>query len=206
MVKVVVVDDHTLFRQAIVGQIQRLRGYKVVGETGSGVVSVRMVEELEPDVVVMDISLPDIDGIEAVRRIRNRGMGCKIILLSMYKYPELMDMVDSMGVNGYLLKNDAFEDLLYAIKAVLEGRRYVSPSLLEELPAPRRPSILSPFSEREKEIVCMIANGLSSREIAKELNLSIKTVETHRANIMKKMGARNVAEMIKQAVRWGVVT
>jgi len=206
MVKVVVVDDHTLFRQAMVGQIQRLRGYKVVGETGSGVVSVRMVEDLKPDVVVMDISLPDIDGLEAVRRIRNRGMGCKIILLSMYKYPELMDMVDSMGVNGYLLKNDAFEDLLYAIKAVQDGRRYVSPSLFEELPPPRTPSILSPFSQREKEIVCMIANGLSSKEIAKELNLSVKTIETHRANIMKKMGARNVAEMIKQAVRWGIVT
>ncbi len=207
MIKILVVDDHTIFRQCIVGQIQTQEGYEVVAETGSGVASVKFAEDLAPDVIIMDISLPDIDGIEVVKRIRQKDRKCKIILLSMHRYSEILNHLKDIGVDAYLLKDDAFEDLLYAIKAVGEGKRYISPSLLiEEVSVPRTPSFsVSPLTEREKEIVALIAEGLTSREIADQLCISIKTVETHRARIMEKLGVKNVAELIRYAIKAGIV-
>jgi DNA-binding NarL/FixJ family response regulator len=205
--KILVVDDHTIFRQCIVGQINTQQGCEVVAETGSGAAAVRLAEDLAPDVIIMDISLPDIDGIEAVKRLRQKKGKWKIILLSMYKYPEIVDYLEEIGVDGYLLKNDAFEDLLYAIKAVSEGKRYISPSLLTDETSVSKISSfsLSSLTEREKEIVSLIAEGLTSREIADRLCISIKTVETHRARIMEKLKVRNVAELIRYAIKVGIL-
>ena len=206
MTRILVVDDHTIFRECIVGQIETKEGYEVVAETGSGLTAVRLAEELKPDVIIMDISLPDIDGIEAVKRLREKGGRGKIILLSMYRYPEILDYLKDMGVDGYLLKNDAFEDLLHAIKAVSEGRSYVSPSLFtDETPSPKSPPFaLSSLTKREREIVSLIVEGLTTKEIADRLTISVKTVETHRARIMEKTGARNVVELVRYAIKAGI--
>lgn len=202
MIRVVIIDDHTLFRQAIAGQIRSVGGFEIAGESGSGTGSVQLIEKLQPDIAVIDISLPGLNGIEVVKRIRKKGIDCEVVLLSMYRYPELMETLKSLKINAYVLKNDAFDDLIYALRAVSAGKQYLSPSLLVE--ATVNDTYL--LSRREKEILCFIADGLSSREIAEELSLSIKTVETHRVNIMKKMGAKNVADMIKQAIKKGVIT
>jgi len=206
MIKILVVDDHAMFRQAVVGQIRLQEGLDVVAETGSGVDAVRLAQALGPDMVIMDISLPDIDGIEAAKDIKKTLPRCRIVLLSMHRYPDLMDMLREMGIDGYVLKDDAFDDLLYAIKAAADGKGYMSHSLLAgEMVSPKLPSRTSPLTEREREITCLIAEGLSSRRIAERLCISIKTVETHRARIMKKLGIENIAQLVRYAVRAGLV-
>ena len=178
----------------------------MVAETGSGEASVKLAEELTPDVIIMDISLPDMNGIDAARKIRDKGIKSKIILLSMYSYPEILDHLEDVKIEGYLLKKDTFDDLLYAIRAVCDGKRYTSSSLLsEEITHKAPPASANLLSAREKEIVSLIADGLSSREIAERLCISVKTVETHRARIMEKLGVRNVAELVRQAIKTGVI-
>ncbi len=207
MIKILVVDDHTIFRQCIVSQIRIHHEYEVVAETGSGAAAVRFAETLNPDIIIMDISLPDINGIEAVKRIKEKKVESKIILLSMYKYPELLDHLKDLKIEGYILKNDTFESLLYAIKAVHEGKNFISSSLLEEGKIDEKNIFLDEnhLTRREVEIISLIAEGFSSKEIAKRLSISMKTVETHRTRIIKKLNVKNVAELVKKAISLGII-
>jgi len=206
MTKIMVVDDHTIFRQGIVSLLGHVEGVEVLAETGSGRDAVRLAWELRPDVILLDISLPDIDGIETARRIRNLGIDAGIVLLTMHKEKGLLDIAREVGVSSYILKDDAFQDLVYAIKAVVRGDSFVSSSLLAGSPFKQGlPSTLSPLTRREKEIVYMIAQGLSSKEVAERLFISVKTVETHRARIMRKLELRNTADLVRYAVRTGLV-
>ena len=207
MIKVLLVDDHTIFRQCIATKIKEHPEYKIIAETGSGIASIELAQQLNPDVIIMDISLPDINGIEASRRIKEKGIGSKIILLSMYKYTEIINHSEDVEIEAYLLKEDTFEDLIYAINAVLQGNRYVSSSLLKHKSKSSAcsQSLPSTLSAREQEITELISEGLTTKEIAQRLCISAKTVETHRARIMEKLKVKNVAELIKQAIRLGII-
>ncbi len=209
MIKILLVDDHTIFRQCVAARIKEHAGYEIIAETGSGIASVELAQELNPDVIIMDISLPDINGIEASKKIKQRGINSKIILLSMYKYIEVINNhSEDIQIEAYLLKEDTFEDLIYAINAVLQGKKYISSSLLKHKSTDRSQSLLSTtltLSAREQEITELISEGLTTKEIAQRLCISAKTVETHRARIMEKLKVKNVAELIKQAIRLGII-
>lgn len=204
MTRVMVVDDHTIFRQGIVSLLNSVEGYEVIAESGSGAGAVDMAKDLQPDVIVMDVSMPDMDGIEASRRMKAARIDAEIILLTMHKGDELLEMALDSGIKGYILKEDAFSDLLYAIKAILRGEKFISNSL-RKAERPTVPFLPSSLTRREAEIVTLIAKGMSSKEIAKGLFISVKTVETHRVNIMEKLELKNLAELVRYAVRTGLV-
>jgi len=206
MIRVLVVDDHALFRQGVVSLLASTDDMEAVGEAGSGAAALGLAVDLRPDIVILDVSMPDMDGLEAARRMKAAGVQAKIILLTMHKGAELLEMAADSGIQGYLLKTDAFTDLLYAVKAVLRGEKFTSASLRQNPVEPRaeipHPSMLT---TREVEIVALIASGLSSKEIATKLFISVKTVETHRANIMDKLGVKNLPELVRYAIRTGIV-
>ncbi len=209
MINTIVVDDHTIFRQCITTKINATSRYRVIAETGKGTEAIELTKQYRPDLVIMDISLPDLDGIEVSRRILRLVADVKIILLTMYKYPELIEYIKDIGIKGYVLKNDAFEDLIHAINEVMAGRQYFSRSLdissFENLLFYSRCSrgLLSP---REKEVLRLIAMGHTTREIARILSISCKTVETHRAKIKEKTGSRNLADMVRYALKIGLIS
>ncbi|RPI29031.1 MAG: DNA-binding response regulator [Acidobacteria bacterium] len=206
MTTVMVVDDHTMFRQGVVNALNGVEGYEVVAEASSGAAAVRLAKDLRPDVVVMDISMPDIDGIEAARRIRGASIESRIILLTMLRGSEFLDMAESAGIQGYLLKDDALSDLVYAIKAVCRGEKFTSASLVREMASQSRErSAPSGLSKREREVITLVVKGLSSKEIADHLFISVKTVESHRARIMEKTGAKNLPELVRYAIRAGLI-
>ncbi len=211
MQKIMVVDDHTMFRQAIISKLITCNEVEVIYETGRGEEAIIFAERLSPDIVIMDISLPDIDGIEASKKIIAQNSKCSIILLSMYKIPDLVDKILDIGIKGYVLKNDAYEDLLYAIKATSRGKIFISTSLQREdfsdshiLPKIYEEDIN--ITPREREILSLIADGFTSKEIGKKLFISTRTVETHRARLMEKLGCRNIAELVKKAIRLRLIS
>lgn len=202
MLRVLVVDDHTILRQGIAGLIKSQEGFDVVAEAGSGSAAVRLALDLKPDVIIMDMSLPDFDGIEAARRMKEQGCVSEIVFLTMHNDPGLCEAAARIGARGYLLKDDAMDDLLYAIKAVLRKERFSSASLRTE--RAEAPAAVSPLTRREEEVVSLIADGMTSRGIADKLCISVKTVETHRSHIMEKLRLKNAADLIKYAIRSGL--
>ncbi len=206
MIRILIVDDHKIFRQGIVTMLRSQPDCQVVAEAGSGKDAVAFAQRLQPDIILMDVSLPDFDGIEAARRIQTAGIDAAVILLTMYREANLMTLAEETGIMGYILKNDAFDDLLYAVNAVSRGEQYISASLsTESFHTPTYPAGPSPLTGRENEITALVARGLTSREIGKELFVSTKTVETHRANIMEKLQLKGVADLVRYAVRTGLV-
>jgi len=206
MTRIIVVDDHTIIRQGLTVLLQGVEGFEVVAEAGSGVAAVRFVLDLSPDIVIMDMSLPDIDGLEAVRRMKENGFKGKILFLTMHNDPGYYEAAQKMGVAGYLLKDDAMDDLLYAIKAVLRGDHFTSGSLKTVTPVGQTPQLDTSLTHRENEIVTLIAGGDSSKEIAEKFFISVKTVETHRTNIMHKLGIKGAADLTKYAIRVGLIS
>ncbi len=219
MTKIMVVDDHTIIRQGIAGLLNSVEGFEVVAEAGTGSAAVRFAVDLRPDIIIMDMSLPDMDGIETARQIIAKGVESGIIFLTMHNDSGLCETAMRAGGRGYLLKDNAMDDLLYAIKAVLRGELFTSVPLTNSsiLPLAKRADgtsriggkgttpLCTSLTKRETEIVALIAEGMSSKEIADKLFISIKTVETHRGHIMEKLGVRSVADITKYAIRSGLV-
>ncbi len=210
MTKIMVVDDHTIIRQGIAGLLRSVEDFEVIAEAGTGAAAVRHASDLKPDLIIMDMSLPDMDGIETARRIKAEGIKSEIIFLTMHNDPGLHEMARQIGVRGYLLKDDAMDDLVYAIRAVLSGESFTSGSLKADTSATMQerdgetPAAHSSLTRREEEIVSLIASGMSSKEIADKLFISVRTVETHRGHIMEKLGVRSMAELIRYALNSGL--
>ncbi|MGR3319274.1 MAG: response regulator [Candidatus Anammoxibacter sp.] len=208
MKKIIVIDDHTIFRQGIIGLLKSVDGVEVIAEAGTGTAAVMLAENHQPDLIIMDIELPELDGIEAAKKIKAAGIKTSIIILTMHKEAELIAMASEEFIDGYLLKDDAFDELVYAIRAVLRGERFISSSLGE---IKDKPLIVPAFTDtiltkREREIVSLVAEGLSNKEVAKRLFISVKTVEAHRSHIMKKLGLKSLAELVRYAVKAGIVS
>jgi DNA-binding NarL/FixJ family response regulator len=209
--KILLADDHKLLREGLRMLIEKLDRMIIVGEADNGVSAVRMARDLKPDLVLMDIAMPDLNGIEATRRIMTEAPGVKVIALSMHADKRFVRHMFAAGAAGYVLKGSAFEEVAASIKTVAAGRIYISPKITDQVLAEyvkqlTKPSaeVESPLSGREREVLQMLAEGKSSRTIAGRLHISVTTVDTHRKHIMDKLGFRSIAELTKYAVREGL--
>jgi two-component system, NarL family, response regulator NreC len=214
MTRVLLADDHKLMRSGLRLVIERTTGSTVVGEADDGRQAVALAEQLRPDVIVMDIGMPNLNGVEAARQITEAHPEIAIVMLSMHSDEGYVLRALKAGARAYLLKDSAEADLNRAIQAAVEGKSFFSPTvskvLLEDYMrkvqragAEDSYDLLSP---REREILQLVAEGKSSKEVAGLLNLSVYTVETHRANIMQKLNLRGIPELILYAVRKGLIS
>lgn len=208
---VIFVDDHEVFHACIRHLFDLQDNMKMLAVANNGRTAVKLAREQSPDVVVMDISMPGLNGIDATSKILSENPDVKIIALSMHSERNIILQILRAGARGYVLKDSAFDELVTAIQAVVGGSMYLSPKItgvvLEDtLHRSEVPESTTALSVREREVLQLIAEGRSTREIADELNLSVKTIETHRAQIMKKLKIGTLAELIKYAVREGITS
>jgi len=204
--KVLLVDDHKLFRKGLRMLIDTLNRFEVSGEASTGVEFLNLIEVGLPDVVMLDIAMPEMDGIEAARLALLKYPELKIITLSMFGEQDYYFKMVDAGVKGFLLKNSDFTEVRMALETVVEGGNYFSRELLMNLVnslknSPEELTPDSPLSDREKEIILLICKGMSTQEIADSLCLSKRTVDSHRANILLKTGCRNTASLVVYAIK-----
>lgn len=200
--RIVLADDHVLIRQGLGGLIKGEAGLEVVGEAGDGFELLALLPVVTPHMVILDISMPNLRGIEAVHAIKKKYPDVKLLVLTMHK--EYLQQALSAGADGYLLKEDADRDLFSAIENIRQGRVYLSPRLGGELLGKRAPSS-DQLSIRELEILKLIAKGKSNKEIAEALFISVRTVESHRAHIMGKLSLKSTADLVTYAIQQGYV-
>ncbi len=210
-IRVLVVDDHAVVREGICALLSRRKDIEIVGQASDGQQAYAMTSVLRPDVVLMDIAMPKLNGLEATRKIRESFPSVRILVLTQYESKEYILPLLRAGAAGYILKRARANELIDAIRAVHTEGAYLPPNIalavvsaLSESPraGTDAPTLLT---EREKEIVRLVAEGLSSREIAERLHISAKTVDTHRANVMEKLEVHSAGELIKRAIREGIV-
>jgi DNA-binding NarL/FixJ family response regulator len=201
-VSVLLVDDHSLVRRGF-RRILEDDGVEVLGEASNGVEAIRMAHELKPKVVVMDLSMPELDGVQATKEIVKNLPGTQVLILSMHSDDNYVRNALDAGARGYLLKNAIDVDLVGAIRAVSEGKRYIGSGL--KYVAHEQDDELNRLTGREKQVLQLIAQGRSNKEIANLLDLSVNTVSVHRANLMEKMNIHRTAELVLFAIRKGLV-
>jgi DNA-binding NarL/FixJ family response regulator len=208
--RVLLVDDHALVRAGMRSLLQDLPDVEVVAEAGDGAEALAAAERERPDVVLLDIAMKGMNGLEAAARLRERLPGVKVIILSMHTSEEYVLLALRAGAVAYLIKDSATSELELALKCVMRGETYLSPAIsrqvvdgyVQRVGASAGPEPLTP---RQREVLKRIAEGRSTKEIAFELNVSVKTVETHRAQIMERLGIRDVAGLVRYAMRAGLV-
>jgi len=211
MTSVIVVDDHQIVREGIVKLLEDRPEFQVVGQASDGEEAVDAVLEKKPDVVVMDIRLPRLSGIDATRRILKRGSNTKVLMLSAHDGRNYVEQALRAGASGYLVKNSSFEELVGAIAAVQTGASYLSPAVTRQVvdaiarPGETSPSGAAMLTDREREVLQLIAEGMSSKEIAPVLGVSLKTVDSHRSNLMDKLDIHKVSGLVRFAIRMGLV-
>jgi DNA-binding NarL/FixJ family response regulator len=211
-IRVLVVDDHTIVREGIGSLLARFKDIEVVGQATDGKHSIAQVSALSPDVVLMDISMPEMNGLEATREIHKLAPDIRILVLTQHENKEYIIPMLQAGAAGYIFKRARATELSDAIRTVhLEGAYLpaeVANTVINTLIQTNHSQSYgqSLLTKRETEILRLVAEGLSSRKIAERLHLGVKTVETHRANIMEKAGVRNTVELIKYAIREGIVS
>ena len=215
MIKVVLADDHQIVRHGLRSLLSAEPDIKVVGEADNGRAVVRLVQELSPQVVIMDISMPDLNGIEATRQILSDFSGVKVIALSMHSDSLFVLNMFKAGASGYLLKDCALEELVKAVRTVMNRKIYLSPSISDIVikdfvigwsPEDSTSSAYSILTAREREVLQLMAEGKTTNQIAESLCISVKTVEAHRKQLMTKLDIHSVAELTKYAIRQGLTT
>jgi len=213
IIRVLLADDHAIILDGLASLLERNTDFKIVGRAGDGLSAVRLAAELFPDIVIMDISMPGLNGIEATRRILAANPKRKVIALSMHNDSRYISEALKSGALGYLLKESAFEELIAAVRTVMKGQCYLSASIagvvikdyvrrLEKTES----GAFSVLTPREREVLQALAEGLSTKEIACSLSVSVKTVETYRSQIMEKLDIHSVAELTKYAIREGLTS
>ncbi|MFA4919919.1 MAG: response regulator transcription factor [Thermodesulfovibrionales bacterium] len=206
MITVVIVDDHVIFRQGLLKLLQSAENIEVVADTGSSDEALRVIIEKMPHVAILDISMPVLNGIELLQEIQRKAIGTKIVFLTMHNDPVTAKKAIQSNASGYVLKDDAFEDLLYAVRAVASGGTFISPSISEKvLSAKVADSEDRLLTKREREVLRLIALGSANKKIADTLSISVKTVETHRTRILKKLDAHNTADLVRYAIKTGLL-
>jgi DNA-binding NarL/FixJ family response regulator len=208
--RILIADDHDLMRRGVKSLLQSRAGWEVCGEAHTGREAVSKAEELKPDVVILDISMPDLNGVDAAKRIRKVAPATEILILSVHYSDQLIREIVEAGVRGYIVKSDSDRDLVIAVETLANHKPFFTPRATEvmltnfhegrthtEVPETLRDRLTS----REREIVQLLAEGKSSKEVASSLSISVKTAETHRANIMRKLQLHTVSELVRYAVR-----
>ncbi|MCC7236436.1 MAG: response regulator transcription factor [Bryobacterales bacterium] len=214
MIRAVVADDHDVVRKGVLYLLSQEPDIEVAGEASDGREAVRLVESLKPHVLIMDIAMPQLNGIDAASQLAAAASGTAIILLSMYSEEEFMIRALSAGVRGYLLKDSAEADLIRAVRAVASGKTYFSPEIshllvedyMRRLQSEGLQDSYRLLTDREREVLQLLAEGRSNRETARLLNLSLHTVETHRTNLMRKLELHNIAEIVAYAMRKRIIS
>src|ERR1700729_2225458 len=212
--RILIADDHDLMRRGVKALLQSRAGWEVCGEAHTGREAVSKAEELKPDVIILDISMPDLNGVDAAKRIRKVSPNTEILILSVHYSDQLIRDIVEAGVRGYIVKSDSDRDLVIAVKTLANHKPFFTPRATEVMltnfnegrthtdpPDTMRDRLTS----REREIVQLLAEGKSSKEVASSLNISVKTAETHRANIMRKLQLHTVSELVRYAVRNQIV-
>ncbi|MHC4758678.1 MAG: response regulator [Planctomycetota bacterium] len=213
-IKILIADDHKITRQGLRSLLEKENDMEVVAEAEDGRSAVKIVRQLKPDVVIMDVSMPDLNGILACKQILGEFDKVKVIGLSMHSDTLFIAEMLKSGASGYLLKDCAFEELARAIRAVYNGNSYLSPGIsgvviddyIHRLSKGQVKDKSDVLTERETEILQLLAEGKSTKQIALKLHISVKTVETHRRQIMNKLNIHTVAELTKYAIRKGLTT
>ncbi len=208
-IRVVIADDHQVVLDGFIARLQMESGIEVIGTASNGLEAINVVRELQPDVVLMDVSMPVMNGIEATSVIREENPNAKVLMLTMHDNREYIMKVMQVGAVGYMLKEISAEKMVQAIKTVNQGSTYFCESVTQTLfsqevtPAAQKPN---PLSRREEAVLKLVAQGHSSKKVASLLNISYRTVETHRQNIKHKLDLHSTAELAKYAVERGLVS
>ena len=211
--RIVIAEDHTILREGLRSLLSFDSNLEVAGEAEDGREAVRRVDELSPDLILMDLSMPRMNGLDAIREIRGRNPGTKILVLTVHKTEEYVLETLRAGADGYVLKDASHPELVTAIMSVLQGKRYLSPGIserviegyLEGKKALKTASSWESLTKREREVLKLIAEGYRNREVADYLCISLKTVEKHRGNLMRKLDLHNTAEITALAMEKGLV-
>lgn len=205
MMRVLIADDHIMFRQGLATMLGAMPDIVIIAQTGDGQETLDMIIRTQPDLAIVDISMPRLTGMEILREVRLREMKTRLVFLTMHTESELADEAIESGVSGYLLKENAFEDLVSALHRVINGDIVISPNLYATNLNIKLPPV-SELSSREQEILRHIASGLGNKQIADRLRISTRTVEAHRANIMLRLNLHSTAELVRYAIRRGIAT
>lgn len=213
-IRLIIADDHEMMREGLKSLIDNEEEMEVVGEAENGAQIVSLAKKLRPHVVVMDVAMPDLNGIEATRKIVDANPNTKVVALSGHANKEFVREMLTVGASAYVLKNRAYEELVRAIDEAMKGKKYLSPDIARgvvddyvELSSSisDNPAFIV-LTEREREVLQQLAEGKTTKEMADRLSVSVKTVETHRRNIMEKLNLHSVAELTKYAIREGVTS
>jgi DNA-binding NarL/FixJ family response regulator len=206
--RVLLADDHSVVRRGFRMILSAQQDMEVVGEATNGREAIDVSERLQPDVVVMDVSMPELNGIEATRRISERSPRTRVLALSMHKDSVYVREILRAGARGYLLKDASDADLVTAVRAVARGEGYLSPAVSEAVLSDYRKHVTDPIdllSSREREVLQLIAEGKTNKEIANTLHLSVYTVEAHRGRVMEKLNLHSTGELVRFAIRNGLI-
>ncbi len=212
-VRVILVDDHEIMREGMCALLRKCEDIEVVGQAANGRAAVELVEQLDPDVVIMDIGMPNLNGIEATRQMKTQRPALKIMALSTHSDGTIVAKMIKAGASGYMLKESAFSELKEGIVTMLQGQVFLCRQISKVVFSDYINMLTNPkavesdgLSSREREVLQLVAEGHTTKEIAKILHLSPKTVDSHREHIMEKLGIRNVAGLTKYAMREGLTT
>jgi DNA-binding NarL/FixJ family response regulator len=206
-IRVLLADDHEMVREAFAALLE-MEGFAIAGQARDGREVVRLAAELAPDVIVLDLIMPELNGLDAARALLHRDPGVKIILVTQYADRAYVLEALTLGVRGYVLKSQAPPDLLQAIREVCRGATYISPSISEmviEAYRTKSDAGAEPLTLREREVLQLIAEGKTNKEVAQILDLSLKTVDSHRSRLMEKLNVRGTAGLVRYAVRRGLI-
>jgi len=206
-VRILIADDHELFRRGIAAELTQVPGWVVAADAANGRDAASMAAELKPDIIVLDLTMPELNGLEAARKILAADPAARILILTAHESEQVVREVLSAGARGYVLKSDAGRVLVTAVQALLDGRYFFTSTVAQMVldgylrSEARDADAAHTLSAREREIVQLLAEGNSNKDIARALDISVNTAETHRSNIMRKMGFASLAELVRYAIR-----
>jgi DNA-binding NarL/FixJ family response regulator len=213
MVRILLADDHTILRHGLSRTIQQREDMEIVGQASNGLSAIKLARELTPDVIIMDVGMPDMNGIEATREIKRDFPKIKIIALSMHSSKKFVSEMLKAGAVGYLLKDCTFDEIALAIATVMEEKTYLSPSITETVvdyfvraPEQQDTSVFAQLTPREREVLQLTAEGNTTKQVALKLHISPKTVEAHRLRVMNKLDIDNIAQLTKYAIQEGLTS
>lgn len=212
-IKILVADDHNLVRQGIVALLNVESDMQVIGEASDGIEAVRLAKKFNPDIVIMDLSMPNLNGLEATHQIKRDASDVKVLILTQHENEEYVMQIIKAGASGYVLKTSVSDDLIKAIKEIQKGEKFFSPSIsrmilddyIKRTQGLQTENKAPELTHREKEVLQLIAEGRTNQEVARKLFISVRTVEFHRANIMHKLQLNDLASLIKYAIQKGIV-
>lgn len=209
--RVLLVDDHTMLRESLVGALQAEGDIEIVGQAADGIEALDLAERVHPDIVVTDLSMPRLGGLEVVRRLRERMPDVQVLVLTMHQEDEYVLQAVRAGAAGYLVKDSATREVVQAVRSLKAGRGYFGPqasrALAEQVRHPERVAE-DPYGQltsREREVFHLIAEGSTTKEVARQLGISVKTAENHRGRVLDKLDMRNTAELVRYALRKGLI-